>query len=162
MRKYIIVLAVLLVCLNGCNDNSSDVVLVPTNQNTSMPEIVSTIEPTPTITIEPTETPISPPEDTIFRNTTWGMSKDDVKALETSEFVEENETDLLYRGSLSSDDVAILYSFIDDKLVRGVYIVEENHIQSYMYISSYMSYSKSITEKYGIPVYDKEDRKSVV
>lgn len=91
-----------------------------------------------------------------FRKTSWGMTKDQVKASET-EKLEKEDTDLLaYSGTVSSLNAFIIYVFVNDKLVRTRYLFVEEHTNENDYVSDYKSINSALTEKYGKPKSDKE------
>ena len=60
-----------------------------------------------------------------FRHARWGMSMEDVKKRESASLVGEDEESLLYTGLLDGQRVVITYVFVDDKLWRGVYSLDE-------------------------------------
>ena len=87
-----------------------------------------------------------------FRNTTWGMSPNEVKSNETSELIEESSDLLVYLTTLAGYEVYAGYIFIDGKLTRGKYIVLEEYSNKNAYISDYEFLNSLLRKKYGKPV----------
>ena len=100
---------------------------------------------------------------TDFRNTRWGMSKDQVKAVEVSELGQEiNDLGgtigidaLGYKTRLLNLDTLILYVFANDKLVRAQYRIVETHSNKNDYIDDHSLVKQAIRGKYGDP--DRDD-----
>ena len=87
-----------------------------------------------------------------FRHVRWGMSVEDVKKRESASLVGEDEESLLYTGILDGQKVAITYLFVDDKLWRGVYSLDENFSNDNKYVDTYSSFVDMLKEKYGKPI----------
>lgn len=96
------------------------------------------------------------PENPDFRNTVWGMSFDDVFAIEDAEFIEQSDLNLVYSGKIGGYDTLIAY-FIDDihGLYKGFYSLQTNHGRStQLYISNYITLKDSLVLLYGNPYED--------
>lgn len=91
-----------------------------------------------------------------FRNTKWGDSKDTVKRYETAEYVGNAGDDnyLLYSTKLNSKEVNLIYTFQNDKLVQGAYMLS-NDEETYYKIQYYDDIKEILTKKYGKPSRDK-------
>jgi len=95
---------------------------------------------------------------TKFRNVTFGMSVKQIKALETSEFIERykvgNEEILVYSGNINNSNCNILYYFINNKFLCGIYAFVDYHENKELYIVDFFNVSDKLVEKYGDPDYD--------
>ena len=106
----------------------------------------------PTPTAEPTADPTPNSLPTDVRNARWGMTKDEVKAVEKENIIDEEETDILFNGRVSNKDCNILYSFNDKgELYRVALLFEEAHTNPNRYISDYNTIKEGLIEKYGKP-----------
>lgn len=83
-----------------------------------------------------------------FREVTWGMTKEQVKKLETSKLIGEKENAIAYNGTVSEVSSGILYTFADNKLVSAGYLISSPTL------STYDDFKKILTEKYGKPDVD--------
>jgi len=99
-----------------------------------------------------------------FRNAKFGMSIEEVKAIETAEFVtflQDGGQDILaYNGYINGLDCRIFYFFIDNKLLLGSYFIKTKHTDANDYIMDYLNIIKSITAKYGNPAIESVDWKN--
>lgn len=95
-----------------------------------------------------------------FRNTSWGMTKDEVKNSETAKFLDEDDTSLIYTGKVAGLNTSIFYKFINNKLVSGMYMIEEKHSNKNSYIDDYQNIKKILLDKYGKPSIDDTDWKN--
>jgi hypothetical protein len=91
-----------------------------------------------------------------FRGAKWGMSFDEVKRLETEPIDTDISTDTLLAYDTKVGGLRCLagYVFINNKLVRGKYILTEKHANDNRYLDDYLSLKKLLTEKYGKPAED--------
>jgi len=89
-----------------------------------------------------------------FRDTYWGMSKSQVRAVEKSELVKEDEDLLAYKGDIAELNCLILYIFVDGLLVRGKYLIIEEHSNKNDCISDYENLKTLLQDKYGKPSKD--------
>lgn len=84
-----------------------------------------------------------------FRNTNWGMNKEQVKKTEKLPIFSEDQDAILYFTKLLDYDVCIVYYFIDDKLYNATYITAKDFTNTGEYFSIYETFKNSITKKYG-------------
>lgn len=89
-----------------------------------------------------------------FRSSLWGDSKADVKKSETSQFSDENDDSVVYKTNLAGVDVAVLYQFMDDKLIQAAYISTESHFNKNDFIDDYNKLKQLLIKKYGDPIGD--------
>lgn len=97
-----------------------------------------------------------------FRMTHWGMSKEQVKKVESSEFIKEQKglrvvkglILLIYKDNIAGLDCFIAYYFAENKLTRGRYLFKKKHSNKNLYISDFNNVKKQLTNKYGKPKYD--------
>lgn len=99
-----------------------------------------------------------------FRNALWGMTKEQVKASESSEFVKEGRLDgdmaglelLTYKTGELGASAFIAYYFAGDALTRARYIIAETHSDTNAYIQDFKKFKDQITDKYGAPARDQK------
>jgi hypothetical protein len=90
-----------------------------------------------------------------FRKTSWGMTREQVKAVESSKLIKEDEHGLFYSSELSGfGEVLIGYIFAEGKLVRTSYISQVRHTNSNAFIEDFSKIKSILTEKYGRPESD--------
>ena len=98
-----------------------------------------------------------------FRSTRWGMSMEEVKALEGSnpdysgKVNGANANYIGYDTSLMGNDVIVAYYFGSNGLYSARYIWTARHSNDSMYISDYESVKAQLTKKYGSPLIDNEN-----
>jgi len=86
-----------------------------------------------------------------FRDTTWGTSKEQVKATEDGKPGIEDDTSLAYKATINGKEFACTYSFLEDKLYAGGYIFIGEHTNENLYIEDYEDMKETLTKKYGKP-----------
>jgi len=86
-----------------------------------------------------------------FRETTWGTSKEQVKATEDGKPGIEDDTSLAYKATINGKEFACTYSFLEDKLYAGGYIFIGEHTNENLYIEDYEDMKETLTKKYGKP-----------
>lgn len=91
-----------------------------------------------------------------FRQTMWGMSMEEVMAIEKKEPETKGEDSLDYQQNVLSMGALSNYKFIDDKLVRGGYVFNEKFETNNDYIKNYNKIKKAMIEAEGPPVVDVE------
>jgi hypothetical protein len=92
---------------------------------------------------------------TDFRKTSWGITRQQVKAAESSKLIKEDEQGLFYSSQLSGfGEVLIGYIFAQGKLVRANYASEVRHTNSNAFIEDFDKVKSILTEKYGKPESD--------
>lgn len=97
-----------------------------------------------------------------FRNTTWGMTRGEVEALEgvplTSGTVEDfkHVEYIAYMTSVDGLDAVAAYYFNADGLFEARYVMYESHNNANLYIDDYKRIRDSLSNKYGDPLSDGE------
>jgi hypothetical protein len=90
-----------------------------------------------------------------FRKVSWGMTREQVKAVESSKLFKEDERGLFYTSELSGfGAVMIGYIFAQGKLVRASYVSEVRHTNSNAFIDDFKTIGSILSEKYGKPESD--------
>jgi len=106
-----------------------------------------------------------PPISTVgFRETLWGMTRDQVREVEASEFIKEEKGAgdlkglevLYYKSNVGSLDARIIYYFAENLLTRARYLIMEEHTNKNLYIDDFKSIKSQITQKYGTQSRDDE------
>ena len=86
-----------------------------------------------------------------FRNTNWGMSKEQVRATEEWEPDFVDNTILSYGVTISEKDFECVYLFLEDKLYGSRYLFLGEHINKNLYIEDYEELKETLTKEYGKP-----------
>jgi len=86
-----------------------------------------------------------------FRKTVWGMTKETVKRTEKTKPFQEEENQLIYIDTIINLNMAVIYDFVDNKLVITGYAVMEEHSNENLYINDYKELKSVLVEKYGEP-----------
>ena len=89
-----------------------------------------------------------------FRDTKWGMSREEVKAIESAEINEEDADEIIYKVEHYSQDFFCGYSFVNDKLHQGYYIWDGSYLNPDHYIQAYDDIKEFLIEDYGTPKVD--------
>lgn len=97
-----------------------------------------------------------------FRETLWGMSKEQVKKVETSWFIKEEKGGgdfkgldvLYYKTEVGSLEAVIICYFAENLLTRARYQITEEHASSNLYIDDFKNIKSQLTQKYGAPARD--------
>ena len=97
-----------------------------------------------------------------FRNALWGMSKEQVKKVETSEFMKEEKGGgdfkgldvLYYKTEVGSLEAVIIYYFAENLLTTARYLITESHSNNNLYIKDFENIRNQLTQKYGSPERD--------
>lgn len=92
-----------------------------------------------------------------FRDTSWGMTKNQVSDIEKSRLLRTDEHQWLYEGTLGPYDVNISYEFSGDHLAVGRYLLDEEFADNREYISAFNYFCDRLSEKYGPPLEYKEN-----
>ena len=87
-----------------------------------------------------------------FRQTTWGMSPEQVQEKETAELLSENSELLIYRTQLAEFEAMVAYIFADNQLVRAKYVILEEHSNKNDFIRDYEVIQGILEKKYQIPL----------
>jgi hypothetical protein len=86
-----------------------------------------------------------------LRKTTWGMTKEQVKASEELKPWGEEDDMIFYRSELAGRSCALAYRFVDDKLVSGSYVFNHTHTNQSDFFTDFDTMRDLLTEKYGKP-----------
>ena len=89
-----------------------------------------------------------------FRKARWGLSKEQVKGLESAEAEYESDDGLGYAGNIVGLDCLILYIFVQNQLVRAKYVIAEKHSNKNDYIDDFKALKRALIKKYGKPESD--------
>jgi len=91
-----------------------------------------------------------------FRKTLWGMTKEQVKKTETSEYLKEIKGGdtagleiLMFKSNIDGLNCLIAYYFGNNRLTRARYIVIDKHSNRNLYINDYDKMKNSLSAKYG-------------
>jgi len=90
-----------------------------------------------------------------FRNTNWGMSKEQVKATEDKKPGSEIDNTIAYRVKIDGDEYICGYTFLEDKLYNAGYVFTGKHSNRNLYIDDYKRLKEILTKKYGKPLTDR-------
>ena len=95
-------------------------------------------------------------EEFTFRNgIKFGMSKAEVKALESNLPAEEEENGLAYKNeSAAGEDATIIYLFENDRLYNMGVKFTEKHSNENLYINDFENIDEALKAKYGAPTID--------
>lgn len=141
MTLRIIAAAVLVVA--GCNESTTGKYDTPeASKNAPKSEVADSA-----VTIESPSIDAHEPD---IRNVSWGMSKEEVKALEDLKM--EGERDglgLAYKARLGDLEAMLFYLFVDDKLYRAGYLFLEKHTNQNLYINDFTTINNALHGKYG-------------
>ncbi len=97
-----------------------------------------------------------------FRSVRWGMSEEEVRAVEgnnpdyTGKLDGRNANYIGYDSKLMGNSVLLAFYFGPDGLYEARYIWNEKHSNDNLYISDYNSVKEQLTKKYGDPWFDHE------
>ena len=89
-----------------------------------------------------------------FRKVSWGMNRDKVKSTEKLNIIGENDKILVYKAVSLEKNVNIVYIFVNDKLVRAKYVINEEHTQKNDYIRDYKEFKDILIKIYNEPLND--------
>lgn len=95
-----------------------------------------------------------------FRKTNWEMSKKQVKATEKGEIAFEDEEEINYKVEINRSEFLCAYFFLEDKLYRSGYLLNETHTNENDYIDDYKNLKDILIKKYEKPVKDKIEWKN--
>lgn len=93
-----------------------------------------------------------------FRNAAWGMTKDEVEAVETAELIVDKDDLVIYRDQVGRyADVDTGYSFVGNKLTKGTYMFSENHDEKSSPIEDFYQIKEELGAIYGKPTMEGSD-----
>lgn len=84
-----------------------------------------------------------------FRNTTWGMTKEQVKETENIEIVNENPDKISYIETVVNYPALLVYKFHDNKLIWGSYSFQQVNDNDEEYLKDFIKFEEVISSKYG-------------
>ncbi|MFP3953125.1 MAG: thermonuclease family protein [Candidatus Acetothermia bacterium] len=93
--------------------------------------------------------------ETDFRDTRWGMSREEIMEIEGEPYDQTSES-IVYQGSVAGIDATLGYQFIQDKLASAGYVFGAAYVNTSKYIEDYKEINQLLTDKYGEPVVDEE------
>ncbi len=168
MKKMIFLLPLLLITSCGNNNvnevsiSSSDIENVVEEKTiesstSEIPIESSGIDDTTDDVIESEiddDTELEVRENLDFRNAKWGDSLETVKEYEGKDAYVENNQALYNDRKVAGYNAYVMYTFDDDKLVSGGYVITDTFTNGGQYINAYENLKGAITEKYGEPTED--------
>jgi len=87
-----------------------------------------------------------------FRNTKWGMTKQEVIRSEGNKEIQVNDKKgLTYLDTIATKEFQLWYHFVDNKLVLAAYALMEEHTNSNKYIEDYEEMKDLLIKEYGDP-----------
>lgn len=97
-------------------------------------------------------------ETSAFRNSTWGMSMNAVVELEGRDPDYQKDSEVVYKNvKVGTKAASAVYTFEDDSLIRGAYIIDETHVNGLKYLDDYNELKDTYIEKYGTPLSDDQE-----
>jgi len=90
-----------------------------------------------------------------FRETYWGMSKEQVKATENKSPDLEKENSLLYNVNIGGEEYYCVYNFLEDSLYNSGYVFSGKHTNKNIYIDDYKKLKDILIKEYGKPKSDR-------
>ena len=94
-------------------------------------------------------------EDSSFRNTKWGMSKQEVTASEIKiDPVEISANTIRYKTQILGKNVELIYLFSQNQLAKAAYKLDDNYLNSGHFLNTYRKFKAALTQKYGPPTKD--------
>ena len=92
----------------------------------------------------------------MFRETTWGMTKSEVKANESRRLLQEKPRSLYYMDTVNDHKMYVLYKFEgpSNGLNEGQYILNEDPGDVDQYISMFENFKSRYTQRFGEPTID--------
>ncbi|MEF8799137.1 MAG: thermonuclease family protein [Candidatus Bipolaricaulota bacterium] len=105
-------------------------------------------------TSESSKTPEQESE-TNFRNTSWGMSREEVINRE-GEPSDRTEKTIVYKETVAGIDATLGYQFVEGKLASSGYVFQSTYINLNNHIDDYKKINKLLIDKYGEPVLNEE------
>lgn len=89
-----------------------------------------------------------------FRKVRWGMTREQVMAVETAPFNQEYPDHLVYDEKVNGLKCCLIYVFKKNVLVEASYLVEERFVDDNRYLEEYNSLKGLLAKKYGAPLAD--------
>lgn len=86
-----------------------------------------------------------------FRQTRWGMTKEEVTKSEKLKMIFELNNKFFYKTSVANRNCNLIYDFENNSLKAGVYIFDIEHTNKNEYIDDYSTLQDMLVNKYGQP-----------
>ncbi|MDY6915683.1 MAG: hypothetical protein SVM86_05175 [Candidatus Cloacimonadota bacterium] len=97
-----------------------------------------------------------------FRDYHWRNSQDSVRENEGKEPLFSNDKFLVYEGEVAQFPATIIFTFIDDELSRGMYVLQNEHDKYNDYILDFIYLKELLSKIYGDPMDELDITKSMV
>ncbi len=99
-----------------------------------------------------------------FRNFCFGMAEEEVREYEKDvsfeKTIEDADADYLFGSTnICNTDGSITYKFVNDKLETVAFISGKSYVNATLYYDEYVGFKKSIIDKYGNPIIEKENKR---
>lgn len=91
-----------------------------------------------------------------FRNSEWGDSREKVITTETEKPLEQEKEYIVYKTIIAGMDAFAAYYFIENQLVRGIYLINQSHSNWNLYYQDYIRLQELLVEKYGDFVHEEK------
>jgi hypothetical protein len=96
-----------------------------------------------------------------FRQSNWGMTKQEITNVEKSQLLDSLNNGIYYSTTIANKDCILFYSFLNSgKLESGGYMFDIEHMNQNDYIDDYTMLKNLLTSKYGKPIEDKTNWKN--
>jgi len=86
-----------------------------------------------------------------FRQTTWGMTRDEVKAAETAQIAKDDGIGLYYITTVLKQQCMLGYEFYENQLYDAKYLLIDTFSTPGQYITVFDEFVNTIARKYGEP-----------
>jgi len=90
-------------------------------------------------------------EDYDFRNTRWGMSKEDILASEAGEPVAQADTQIGYFTKILDKNIYVAFIFAKDQLISALYALRDMREKLDDSFGDFADFKQILTMKYGEP-----------
>lgn len=90
----------------------------------------------------------------VFRGSEWGMSIEEVKAIENADLMDESTEQIFYRGTIAGLKTIIVYEFFRNQLTSCGYMIDETYTNKNEHINNFQKLKELLTKKYGEPLND--------
>ena len=90
-------------------------------------------------------------EDYDFRNTRWGMSKEDILASEAGEPVVQTDTQIGYFSKILDKNIYVAFIFANDQLISALYALRDMREKLDDSFRDFADFKQILTMKYGEP-----------
>jgi len=84
-----------------------------------------------------------------FRNTEWGMSREQIQKTESGELLEDSNNKITYIETLVNYPVLLVYKFNENKLIWASYGLRQVNDTDDEYLEDFINFDAVITKKYG-------------